>query len=265
MVFFVVSKIAWFFVQPTNILFFLVVSGGILLWTPWKRCARWLVTLAAAFAIFAVTIPLGAHFNLFVENRFPVPKNLPADVDGIIVLGGAVDQYVTKARGEISLGGSVERILRFSTLAQKFPDAKLVYTGGSGLVARQDVKETDVVAPILQQLGIDTTRVVFESQSRNTYENALYSLELLRPNPDEKWILVTSAAHMPRAVGSFRKVGWPGLLPYPTDFRFEGNEIFGPPLYLGSGLGSLGKALHELLGLIAYYLTGKSDALIPAP
>ncbi len=263
--FFVVSKIVWFFAQPANILFFLVVSGAILLWTPWKRYARWLVTLAAAFAVFAVTIPAGAHFSLFIENRFPVPENMPAEVNGIIVLGGAVDQYVTKARGEISLGGSVERILRFSTLAQEFPDAKLVYTGGSGMVTRQEIKEADVVTPILQQLGIDTTRVIFENQSRNTYENALYSLELLQPEPDEKWILVTSATHMPRAVGSFRKVGWPGLIPYPTDFGFQGNESFGPPLYLTNGLGSLGAALHEILGLTSYYLTGKSDALIPAP
>lgn len=263
--FFVLSKVAWFVVQPTNVLFVLVVSGAIFLWTPWKRLARWLITLAAAFSIFAITIPAGAYFNLFLENRFPVPADLPSDINGIIVLGGAVDQYVTKARGEASIGGSVERILRFSSLAQQFPDARLIYSGGSGLVTRQKIREADVVAPLLEQLGVDTIRVTFESQSRNTYENALHSFELMEPKFDEKWILVTSAAHMPRAAGSFRKAGWPGLIPYPTDFHFEGDETFGPPLYLGNGLGGISTALHELLGLTAYYLTGKTDALIPAP
>ena len=263
--FFVLSKIGWFFTQPANILFLLLIVGTLLLWTPWKPAARWVISVAAGLAIFAATIPVGPYFSLYLENRFPVPASMPSEIDGIVVLGGAVDQHVTKARGDVSLGGSVERIVKFTSLANAFPNAKLVYTGGSGLVSRQDLKEADFVAPVLQQLGLDPARVVFENQSRNTFENAVFTFELMHPKAGEKWILVTSATHMPRAVGAFRHAGWQHIIPYPTDFQFEGDESFGPPLSLWTGLGGLSAALHELLGLSAYYLTGKSSAFIPAP
>lgn len=263
--FFIASKVFWFFVHPFNAVCFLLLAGTLLLWSPWKRLAKWVLTFASVIVVFAASIPVGNQFSLFLENRFPVPQSLPDDVDGIVVLGGAVDQYVSRKRGEVALGDSTERIFRFADLAEQFPEAKLVYTGGSGLVTRQDVKEADVVAPVLHRLGVEPSRITYENLSRNTYENAVNSLDLMKPEADEVWILVTSAAHMPRAMGSFRQAGWPNLIAYPADFRFEGDEAFAPPLNPASGSAWIASALHELLGLTFYYLTGKTDALIPAP
>jgi len=263
--FFVLSKVFWFFLHPVNLVAFFLLAGTLLLWTPWKRCARWLLTIASIFVLLTAAIPIGNQFRLFLENRFPVPTELPDKVDGIVVLGGAVDQYVSAARGEVSVGGSVERIFRFAALAQTYPEAKLVYSSGSGLITRQELKEADAVAPLLKQLGLDTERVMLENQSRNTHENAVLTFDMVSPTPDQTWILVTSATHMPRAMGCFRQAGWSNLIAYPADFKFEGHESFAPPLYPSKGLGGLGGALHELLGLTFYYLTGKTDALIPAP
>jgi uncharacterized SAM-binding protein YcdF (DUF218 family) len=105
-----------------------------------------------------------------------------------------------------------------------------------------------------------------ESRSRNTDENARFTRELVSPESNERWLLVTSAAHVPRAVGSFRRAGFE-VIPYPTDYRTEGKvsdfwEFRTEPL---EGINMLDAATHEWLGLIAYWLAGKSDALLPGP
>lgn len=263
--FFVLSKVLWFFVVPLNVLFLLLVIGAPLLWTRWQRIGRWLISVAAAFAIFLVLVPVGGNFSLWLENRFPSNPQLPEKVDGIVVLGGALQARISAKRNTLALSSSVERIVEFGGLAEKFPSAKLIFTGGSGSLLDQEFKEADYATPFLRRLGVAPERVIFENQSRNTYENATFSFDLAAPKDGETWVLITSAAHMPRAVGCFRKAGWSGLIPYPVDYSYAGDETFGPPLTIGSGSGRISKALHELLGLTFYYLTGKTDALFPAP
>jgi len=265
MLFFVVSKIAGFFLIPINVVFLLLLVGVILIWSPWRRLGRWLLSIAAVISVFLALVPLGTGFNIWIENRFPANPALPDNVTGIVVLGGALDPRISAKREVTALNGSVERITEFARLAKRFPDARLIYTGGSGSLLHQGDKEADYAAPFLQQLGLDPQLVIFENQSRNTFENAVFSYDLASPKPGENWILVTSAAHMPRAVGCFRKAGWPGLIPYPVDYQYAGDENIMPPLSLSSGSGKLSSALHEILGLATYYLSGKTDALLPAP
>ena len=114
-------------------------------------------------------------------------------------------------------------------------------------------------------MGLDQGDVVYEDRSRNTFENALFTRDLVKPKEGERWLLVTSAMHMPRAVGVFRKVGFP-VIAYPVDFRTNG-EFWraGVPGDTGSAVSMVENAMHEWLGLIAYRLTGKTDALFPAP
>ncbi len=262
--FFYLSKIFWFIVNPANVLLFLLCLGAWLSWTRWRRTGRWLLGLAALFALFLASVPLGANLLLGLENRFPTVRQLPDKVDGIISLGGVVNQFITRARGQVALGGSVERLTEFATLARRYPEAKLVFTGGSGRIFNQDIKEAEVLEPFLETLGLDPKRVILENQSRNTYENALNTYKLVRPGPDETWILVTSASHMPRSVGSFRKAGW-RVIPYPVDYNFKGDEQFELSFNLGTGMGMLNGGLHEWAGLFFYWLAGRSDDLFPAP
>ncbi len=262
--FFIVSKVAWFFADPGNLLLIVLGLGVWLLWTRWRRAGRWLVSLAALAALAMATLPLGARLFLPLENRFPVAGDLPKRIDGIITLGGVVDQFVTRARGQVALGGAVERLTEFAALARRYPDARLVFTSGSGDLFRQDVKEADVLGPFLDVLGLDRGRILFENQSRNTYENAVLTFGLVRPDPGEKWILITSAFHMPRAVGCFRRAGW-RVIPYPVDFDLRGDETFDVSFDFVDGIDSFAGGLHEWLGLTFYWLTGRTDAFFPAP
>ncbi len=263
--FFELSKTAGaFLANPGNLFFIVLAAGAVLLWTPAWRTGRRLVALAVLLGLAAATVPAGRTLRLALEDRFPPPSQLPAKVDGAVVLGGMVDPFVSRARGQLALGGAVERLLAFAEIGNRYPEAKLVFSGGSGVLGRQDATEAETLRPYLGQFGLDPARVVFEGRSRNTHENAVLTREVVRPGAGETWILITSAFHMPRAVGSFRRAGWT-VLPYPVDYHLEPN----PPSIWGfdflGGLSSLHAALHEWTGLVVYRLSGRTDALFPAP
>jgi uncharacterized SAM-binding protein YcdF (DUF218 family) len=262
--FFFLSKIFWAVFHPGNLLLLALCVGVVLLWTRWRRGARYLLSLTAVAAFLLATIPIGTVLSLALEERFPIPRDLPAKVDGIISLGGVVDQFITEARGQVAVGGGVERLTELAALARRYPSARLVYASGSGSLLRQDIKEADVIDPFLRSLGLDPERVMRENQSRNTYENAVMARDLARPGTDETWILITSAFHMPRAVGCFRRAGW-RVIPYPVDFAYRGDERLGVTFSLTGGIGGLAGALHEWIGLAAYRLSDRTSAFFPAP
>ena len=262
--FYELSKtVGLFLSNPGNLLFVVLIVGSVLLWTRAWRLGRTAVAAAVGFALLVAAVPLGRQGILPLENRFPVPP-MPARVDGVVVLAGMVDQFVTRARGQIALNGAVERLVAFADLARRYPEAKLVFSGGSGVLGRQDATEAGAVRDHARLLGLDPARVLFEDRSRNTHENAVFSRALANPQPGETWVLITSAFHMPRAVGAFRRAGWT-IIPYPVDYNFEPDPPTTWQIDFPGGLSILRGAMHEWIGLAAYWATGKTDALFPAP
>jgi uncharacterized SAM-binding protein YcdF (DUF218 family) len=214
--------------------------------------------------IIVAILPLETLLIEPLENRFPAVKGIPGAATGAIVLGGAVNQLTTVARDQPTLTQAAERMTEFVAIARKRPDLKLVFTGGSGKLMSQDIKETIVARRLFADLGLDNDRIVFEDQSRNTYENATKTFDVVRPAPDEQWLLITSAKHMPRAVGCFRKVGW-NVVAYPVDYQTTGEGSLAPQFNFRSGLNSLSLGLHEWAGLVAYRLLGWTDHVFPGP
>ena len=261
---FAFSRIIWWIVEPSNVFLALFVASIALLWTPWRRAGRRLLVCLAAVAVILAILPIGTWMIAPLENRFPQVRELPSSVVGVVTLGGAVNQFMTLARNQPSLSGGVERLTEFVSVARLRPKLRLVYTGGSGSLMRQDLKETIVARRFFKEIGFDPGRVVYEDQSRNTYENATMTYALVRPDSDETWALITSAMHMPRSVGVFRKAGWK-VLPYPVDFKTEGTGQFNYFQGLASGFHTLGAALKEWIGLIGYRMLGRTDSIFPAP
>lgn len=265
---FTLSKIVWLLLAPANLYFLLLLLGVVLLVTRWRRAGRRLLVGLAAFGLIVAIVPLGEWLLLPLENRFPPPSPLAARVDGIVVLGGSIDQQVSAARGQPSLGGGAERLIAAVGLARRYPNARLLFTGGSGDPFGQDLKEAPVARQVFSELGlvpdIAAGRVQFEDRSRNTFENAVYAYQLAQPAANAQWLLITSARHMPRAMGTFRKVGWP-VTAFPVDYATDGAYDFAPVLSFASGFGSLTDGLKEWLGLLYYYVLGRTNALFPAP
>ena len=261
--FFFLSKILAPLETPSDLLLLLLVLGaGFSLSVRFRRLGVTMVTLAAAMFLFVGLFPVAAWMAMPLENRFPRPQTLPPHVDGIIVLGGAIDPDVTARRKIPSLNSAAERMTEFVRLARQFPEARLVFSGGNGRLGPRfpSFSEADAARLFFQQQGLDTGRILFESRSRNTYENVIFSKALVRPHPDQIWLLVSSAQDMPRSIGIFRKAGWP-VVAVPVAYKADLPNAY----LLGDNLSALDRAAHEWLGLVAYYLTGKTDALFPAP
>jgi uncharacterized SAM-binding protein YcdF (DUF218 family) len=261
---FTISKVLWWFVEPSNLALLLLAAGALLLWTRWARFGRGLVAWLTAALLAIAVLPLGTLLIEPLENRFPPVREPPARVAGVVVLGGSVNQFLTQARDQVALGGGAERLTEFAALARKRPDLRLAFTGGSGSLFRQDAKETAVARRLFADLGLDPARVAFEDRSRNTYENAVFTHRLLRPAPEETWLLVTSAMHMPRAVGAFRKAGW-RVVAYPVDYATAGDGEFALGFSLIDGLDAISVGIREWLGLVVYRLLDRTDSLFPGP
>lgn len=261
---FVLSKLVWGVVNPGNALVLSLALGALMLRRPrWRRFGERLIVLAV-LALLAVTFtPVSALVALPLENRFPRAEP-PGRVDGIIMLGGAVSPPLTADRGDPSINEAAERILAFADLARRFPEARAVFTGGSGRLLGQDTKEDPSIRAALAQAGIAEDRVVYETESRNTWENAVYSRDLVGPKPGERWLLVTSAMHMPRSVGIFRRIGWE-VVPYPVDYRTRHDARPYLRFELDRNLPTLDDAVREWIGLVAYRLMDRTDALFPEP
>jgi uncharacterized SAM-binding protein YcdF (DUF218 family) len=264
-VFFVVSKLLAFFEEPSNVIILAGIVGLVLTRT---RYARWGWRLAAAALVLIAVIgflPVGRALTVALENRFPRWQDGGPPPAGIIVLGGAVSAYRLATRGEVGLTDAAERILVVPALARKFPEAKIIYSGGDPGLFTKRGSEATVIPALFESLGVPPERITLESRSRNTAENAIYSKALAAPKPGERWLLVTSAMHMPRAMGAFREAGFP-VEAYPVDYKTNGwQDLRGVVGSLSAGLRQTDTALHEWIGLLAYRLTGKSSALLPGP
>lgn len=258
---FILSKFVWGLLAPATLLF-LAIASAALLRNRKPRLSQGLLGSAVLFMALLLICPVG-HWSLApLEQRFPKPDLNTTPVDGIIVLGGVVDATASRRAGTTILNDRAERLTEFIALARRHPHAKLVFSGGSGSV-RHDDREADYVRAFLTSQGFDTRRVIFENRSRNTLENAQQSRALAQPRADEHWLLITSAFHMPRAVGCFQRVGW-SVIPYPVDYRsYSDDDWFS--FDADTQLQQLSIAMRETIGLISYWLMGRIPAPFPAP
>jgi uncharacterized SAM-binding protein YcdF (DUF218 family) len=261
--FFALSKVLWALAVPANLLALALGVGTVLLWTRWRQTGRAVVATALALALAVAVLPVGPWLILPLENRFAA-FSAPERVDGIIAIGGVVSPALSAKRGSPQVGSGAERLIQFAALARRYSDAKLVFTGGSGSILNQKMKEAHYVGPLLAQMGVAPERVLFEDQSRNTHENAELTRRLVEPRPGETWVVVTSAYHMPRTVGAFRRAGWT-VVPWPVDYIYGPGDDGGLGFNLAGGLNALAVGLHEWIGLAVYRLTDRTDALFPGP
>jgi uncharacterized SAM-binding protein YcdF (DUF218 family) len=263
--FFLLSKILGFFALPSNLLITLGLLGAVMLLTRYARLGRRLLVASVLLVAVAGLSPLGNILILPLEQRFPPWDAARGSPDGIVVLGGPVSPELSLARGEVSLNESAERVTVVAELARRYPQARIVYSGGNGGLIIRDGNEAEFALRLFQSFGIDPVRILAEDRSRNTFENAVFSKQLAAPKPGERWLLVTSAHHMPRSIAVFRQAGF-GAEAYPVDYRTRGwIDAIVPFGAFGDGLRRTDTATREWIGLIAYWVTGKSSVLFPSP
>ena len=263
--FFPLSKILGFFAIPSNLVISIGLLGLLLLPTRFARAGR--VLAFASLIVLAILglSPVGNALMIPLEDRFPRWDATRGAPDGIIVLGGAISPDVSAARDDVALNEAAERLTVAAELARRYPAARIVFSGGSGALIYDEGTEAPFALRLLEDLGIPHARILLENRSRNTVENAIFSKALIQPKPGERWLLVTSAHHLPRAIGVFRKMGF-SVEAYPVDWRTRGAaDALRPFATLGDGLRRSDTAVREWVGLAVYWLTGRSSALFPGP
>jgi uncharacterized SAM-binding protein YcdF (DUF218 family) len=263
--FFFLSKTLGIMLLPTNFLIGLGLLGLILLATRFASLGLKLVIASIALLAICGFSPLGNLLLHPLESRFPPWDAAQGAPDGIVVLGGSIDADVSVAHGLAAFTAAAGRVVEAAALAHRYPNARIIFSGGSANLISADAREADYAAAIFESLGVSRERLTMERRSRNTQENAEFSKALAAPKSGERWLLVTSAYHMPRSVGLFRKAGF-AVEPYPVDWRTRKRAdilTFSP--VASEGLERMDIGIREWIGLAAYWATGKIDDLLPGP
>lgn len=252
--FFIASKLAWGVLKPQTWILFLAGAACLAAWRGATGTTRASTTLLLVLIVVIGAFPVADRLMAPLESRYPA--NPPVEnVTGIIVLGGG-EEWPRYGQPQVNEGG--ERFIEALALSRMFPEARLVYTGGSGSLSHLGEvpgKSAETAELFFRRSGVAPERVSYEPASRNTAENAAFAYDLVEPKTGETWLLVTSAFHMPRAFRSFERAGWPGLVAWPVDFRAD--EEFYVGWYLPGNLTGLEVALKEYLGLFVYGVTGR--------
>lgn len=263
--FFALSKILWWLLAPTKIAVLAALGGLILTATRFVRFGRWIMGAGViAFAVMSLT-PIGAALLKPLEDRFPFPGENIDPPDVIVVLGGPMNEDMTKSRGPTAMTEAGVRMTAGVELARRFPDAKLVFTGGSADLHQDGESEAVGAERLWLALGMPKERMMFESRSRNTHENAFMTRDLVKPKPGDRWLLVTSAWHMPRSMGIFRRAGL-NVTAYPVDYHtLAGAQGLTARYGVVERLRQFEMGLREWIGLAVYRATNKTDSFFPAP
>jgi uncharacterized SAM-binding protein YcdF (DUF218 family) len=268
--FFYLAKGLWFLLQPSTLIALLIGYGAILIWTGWARWGRRFVSIGAVLLLVAGLSPLGNALILPLENRFPrTDLDAAPPPTGFVILGGSEDMLVGQARKAPALNEAAERMVEAAILARRFPEAKIAFSGGDAGILYKGGTEAEGAESLLTALGVPREQLVFEAKSRDTYENAVFLKEELTRQgelaPGKRWVLITSAYHMPRSIGAFRAAGF-DIEAWPVDYRTRGKSDLTRPFdKVSEGLRRVDVAAREWAGLLAYWLRGRSDALFPAP
>ncbi|MCW5721135.1 MAG: YdcF family protein [Devosia sp.] len=262
--FFVASKVFWLLAQPLSVVLLLIVLGLGLLWAKRRRLAVAALLLAALVQAVVGFTNLGYVLIQPLEDRFAVPTQMPERVGAIIMLGGATLARPSMARGTAELNDAGDRLTTTLWLAGLYPDARIVLSGGSGLLADESESEAETAQRFFAQHGVARDRLILEGESRNTDENVALTRALLDEVP-RPLVLVTSAFHMPRSVGLFGAQGLE-VIPWPTDYRSPGPRSFG--LDMANPVQNLNVttvAIKEWIGLLIYHWTGRIAVFFPGP
>ena len=260
--FFFFSKILWAYFNPVNILLYLLLIVIFLSFFTKKKLFKFLNVITLFLFITIIILPTGKYFFWKLEKSYSIPKNLPNKVDGILILGGGMNEHLTHQYQQINLNNNVDRLTESILLIKKFPDAKVVFSGGIATFKKPKLTGAEVAKMFYERMGVDVDKIIFEDKSRNTYENFIFSKKYIVNNSNEKWLLITSASHMKRAMSIAKKLKL-DFLPYPVDFYLEKDFLLDEwyRANYSENIEYFKLASYEYLGLIVYFLSGRSSKI----
>lgn len=254
---YVASKLLSFVTEPLVWVFVPLALGLLLQLRRWHTSGQVLCGAALGLLLFFGWNGLPDNLVRHLEAQYPtVPEDASLErYTGIVVLGGAMaHSSLWEAHGQMALNEHAERMTVAVALMRRHPHLKMVFTGGNSDLRGRGWTEVRRARIFFDAMGVDPARIQYEDQSRNTAENASLTARLPGLDPKAPWLLLTSANHMPRSMGVFRKAGW-NVVAYPVDYR----SIQHPDwlaFSLRAGVAAWRIVLHENLGYWVYRWQG---------
>ena len=255
-----ISKLIWHLLSPLNLLIILIIFGTFFKFLNKKKLSKFFFLFSFFFFIIVGVFPLGSFLLFKLEQNYQTLSIIPNDIYGILILGGPSSSNLTRQHNQVSFNEAGERLTETIKIIRNFNPKKIIFTGGSYEQTFEN-SHAFVAKKFFSEIGIDISKFIFEYQSRNTYENILFSKKIASPNTDEKWLIITSSFHMKRTMNIAEKLEW-NLIPYPVDFR-TGKYFSFKPSFVNflENFSTFNLASHEFFGLFSYYLLGRTSKI----
>ncbi|HHO55789.1 MAG TPA: YdcF family protein [Trueperaceae bacterium] len=256
------SDLIWLILAPSNIFFILIILVLISLIFNWHKFAQRLLFFTISLALLVSVLPIKDFLYQKLETRLKAPLVMPSNVNGILVLGGSLDWQVSRSWQQLNTNKHAERLIAAASLARRYPNAKLVFTG----IYKEDIANDFIATAndksLIAGSEYSNREIIYLGSSRSTYEDILQAIQTQQPKQGERWILVTSAAHMARAYLTAKAQGW-ALIPYPVDYQSPKELSFKPSLKLMKNLVELDEVFREWGALLVYKRLGRTKTFIP--
>jgi uncharacterized SAM-binding protein YcdF (DUF218 family) len=262
-IFFILSKVVQFCIEPLNWVIIFIFFGLLFLSLRKPHLCKQFLVFALLDLLIVGWLPTSEVFLRSLENvisKIDIAKLSEDEISGIIILGGAIEGgEIALDHGEISIYSSAERVTKAFELIRKYPDLPFIFSGFSWRITPRGISESDAFKQLIQEQGLASRVGYYENQSRNTYETAVFTVpiiaEIEKGSPAKPWLLITSASHMYRSVKIFQKQGL-NVIPVPVDYQ-TANSLQWTAFDLVDGAQNWNKLAHEIIGLFAYWITGK--------
>ncbi len=264
-IFFVFSKVAHILIEPLNWLLILIVLALLFLLLRKNHLVRLVLGIALCLGFFIGYMPTSQLAMRILEDAVPqtaLTPELLGQVGGVLILGGAIEGgSITRDRDEISIGSAAERVTKSFQLLRQYPELPFIFSGYSGRLLPQGLSEADAFKRLLEEQGLGNHLGYFENQSRNTNENMAYSKKIIdglaekEGVPVRPWLLITSASHMLRSVQVAKQQGLL-IVPLSVDYQTS-KQTSWHRFDLVEGGDQWNRLIHELVGMVAYWITGK--------
>lgn len=260
--FYVLSKTLWVAVRPESWFGALLILAIVAFSLKRRRFGMGVLIAKLLIFISLAVFPIGDVFLAPLERQFPVRPQLHTPTY-IVVLGGGEDNEQSDATGMVNVNNAAERLLASIELAVRYPEAKLILSGGVGKLSGTKVSSAEIMANALTAAGVERSRLILEDTSRNTSENGSRITELVgKKSTAKSMVLITSAFHMSRSLGVFCAAGWSEITAFPVDHR-SGNFINRIGWNFAANLADLNSGVHEWMGLLVYRATGRIHDILP--
>ena len=259
---FLLSKLVWVILSPLNLLIIILFIGFLFQLMKIQLISRFFYLIALLFFIVVGIFPTGKFLLSNLESKYPALNIMPKKIDGILILGGPTNPVLTHIHNQVSFNDAGERLTEAVKLIKIYHTSTIIFSGGSGSLEKNALTHSDVAKKFFLEMDININKIIFESESNNTFENFLFSKKLINPKSNEKWLLVTSSFHMSRAMNIAEKLEWE-FIPYPVDFRTGNKKIKLIPSFtkILQNFNTFNLASHEIVGLISYYFLDRTSKI----